>query len=136
MQKTVDLLHEEIPEKERAALDEFYRSVAERAEGIDNAEGRQRIIYELYDKFFRTAFPRMSEQLGIVYTPVECVDFIVNSVEDVLRKEFGQSLTDRNVHVIDPFTGTGTFMTRLLQSGHIKPKDLPRKYASVFFPSL
>ena len=129
MQKTVDLLHEEIPEKERAALDEFYRSVAERAEGIDNAEGRQRVIYELYDKFFRTAFPRMSEQLGIVYTPVECVDFIVNSVEDVLRKEFGQSLTDRNVHVIDPFTGTGTFMTRLLQSGHIKPKDLPRKYA-------
>ena len=129
MQKTVDLLHEEIPEKERAALDEFYRSVAERAEGIDNAEGRQRVIYELYDKFFRTAFPRMSEQLGIVYTPVECVDFIVNSVEDVLRKEFGQSLTDRDVHVIDPFTGTGTFMTRLLQSGHIKPKDLPRKYA-------
>ena len=129
MQKTVDLLHEEIPEKERAALDEFYRSVAERAEGIDNAEGRQRVIYELYDKFFRTAFPKMSEQLGIVYTPVECVDFIVNSVEDVLRKEFGQSLTDRDVHVIDPFTGTGTFMTRLLQSGHIKPKDLPRKYA-------
>ena len=129
MQKTVDLLHEEIPEKERAALDEFYRSVAERAEGIDNAEGRQRVIYELYDKFFRTAFPKMSEQLGIVYTPVECVDFIINSVEDVLKKEFGQSLTDRNVHVIDPFTGTGTFMTRLLQSGHIKPKDLPRKYA-------
>lgn len=129
MQKTVDLLHEEIPEKERAALDEFYRSVVERAEGIDNAEGRQRVIYELYDKFFRTAFPKMSEQLGIVYTPVECVDFIVNSVEDVLRKEFGQSLTDRDVHVIDPFTGTGTFMTRLLQSGHIKPKDLPRKYA-------
>ena len=57
------------------------------------------------------------------------MDFIVNSVEDVLRKEFGQSLTDRDVHVIDPFTGTGTFMTRLLQSGHIKPKDLPRKYA-------
>ena len=129
MQKTVDLLHEEIPEKERAALDEFYTSVAERAEGIDNAEGRQRVIYELYDKFFRTAFPKMSEQLGIVYTPVECVDFIINSVEDVLKKEFGQSLTDRNVHVIDPFTGTGTFMTRLLQSGHIKPKDLPRKYA-------
>ena len=129
MQKTVDLLHEEIPEKERAALDEFYRSVAERAEGIDNAEGKQRVIYELYDKFFRTAFPKMSEQLGIVYTPVECVDFIINSVEDVLRKEFGQSLTDRDVHVIDPFTGTGTFMTRLLQSGHIKPEDLPRKYA-------
>jgi predicted helicase len=130
MQKTVDLLHEEIPDNERKALEEFYKSVAERAEGIDNAEGKQRVIYELYDKFFRAAFPKMSEQLGIVYTPVECVDFIINSVEDVLKQEFGQSLTDRDVHVIDPFTGTGTFVTRLLQSGHIAPKDLPRKYAS------
>ena len=128
MQKMVDALHEEIPAHERRAMDEFYKSVAERAEGIDNAEGKQRVIYELYDKFFRTAFPKMSEQLGIVYTPVECVDFIINSVEDVLNKEFGQSLSDKDVHVIDPFTGTGTFMTRLLQSGHIKPKDLKRKY--------
>ncbi|MBR4172029.1 MAG: DEAD/DEAH box helicase [Kiritimatiellae bacterium] len=128
MQKMVDLLHEDVPEKEMRAMEEFYKSVAERAEGIDNAEGRQRVIYELYDKFFRTAFPKMSEQLGIVYTPVECVDFIINSVEDVLRKEFGQSLTDKDVHIIDPFTGTGTFITRLLQSGHIKPTDLKRKY--------
>ena len=128
MQKMVDVLHEEIPEHERKAMEEFYKSVAERAEGIDNAEGKQRVIYELYDKFFRAAFPKMSEQLGIVYTPVECVDFIINSVEDILKKEFGQTLTDKNVHVIDPFTGTGTFMTRLLQSGHIKPKDLKRKY--------
>ena len=128
MQKMVDALHEEIPAHERRAMDEFYRSVAERAEGIDNAEGKQRVIYELYDKFFRAAFPKMSEQLGIVYTPVECVDFIINSVEDVLNKEFGQSLSDKDVHVIDPFTGTGTFMTRLLQSGHIRPNDLKRKY--------
>ena len=128
MQNMVDLLHEEVPQEEMKAMEEFYKSVAERAEGIDNAEGKQRVIYELYDKFFRTAFPKMSEQLGIVYTPVECVDFIINSVEDVLEKEFGQSLSDKDVHVIDPFTGTGTFMTRLLQSGHIKPKDLKRKY--------
>ena len=128
MQHMIDVLHEEIPDHERKAMDEFYKSVAERAEGIDNAEGKQRVIYELYDKFFRAAFPKMSEQLGIVYTPVECVDFIINSVEDVLKQEFGQSLTDKDVHVIDPFTGTGTFMTRLLQSGHIKPKDLKRKY--------
>ena len=128
MQRMVDELHEEIPEAERRAMNEFYSSVAERAEGIDNAEGKQRVIYELYDRFFRAAFPKMSEQLGIVYTPVECVDFIINSVEDVLEKDFGQTLSDRNVHVIDPFTGTGTFMTRLLQSGHIKPKDLKRKY--------
>jgi predicted helicase len=109
-------------------LQKFYDSVRKRAEGIDNAEGKQRIIIELYDKFFKTAFPKMVEQLGIVYTPVEVVDFIINSVDDVLQKDFGRSLSDENVHILDPFTGTGTFLTRLLQSGLIKPDDLPRKY--------
>lgn len=109
-------------------LQKFYDSVRKRAEGIDNAEGKQRIIIELYDKFFKTAFPKMVEQLGIVYTPVEVVDFIINSVDDVLQNDFGRSLSDENVHILDPFTGTGTFLTRLLQSGLIKPDDLPRKY--------
>lgn len=109
-------------------LQKFYDSVRKRAEGIDNAEGKQRIIIELYDKFFKAAFPRMVEQLGIVYTPVEVVDFIIHSVDDVLRKEFGRSISDENIHILDPFTGTGTFMTRLLQSGLIDKKDLARKY--------
>lgn len=106
----------------------FYDSVRTRAEGIDNAEGKQRIIIELYDKFFKTAFPKMVERLGIVYTPVEVVDFIVNSVNDILQKEFGRSMSDENIHILDPFIGTGTFMVRLLQSGLIKPEDLERKY--------
>jgi len=109
-------------------LEKFYESVRMRAAGIDNAEGKQRIIIELYDKFFKTAFPKMVEQLGIVYTPVEVVDFIIHSVNDVLQKEFGQTISDENVHVLDPFTGTGTFITRLIQSGLIKKEDLPRKY--------
>jgi predicted helicase len=99
-----------------------------RASGIDNAEGKQRIIIELYDKFFKTAFPKMVEKLGIVYTPVEVVDFIVHSVNDVLKKEFDRSISDENIHVLDPFTGTGTFISRLLQSGLIEKKDLKRKY--------
>lgn len=109
-------------------LQKFYDSVRKRAEGIDNAEGKQRIIIELYDKFFKAAFPKMVEQLGIVYTPVEVVDFIINSVNDILQLEFGRSISDENIHILDPFTGTGTFMTRLLQNGLIKPKDLVRKY--------
>ncbi|NAY91715.1 DEAD/DEAH box helicase family protein [Muricauda sp. JGD-17] len=109
-------------------LQKFYDSVRKRAEGIDNAEGKQRIIIELYDKFFKTAFPKMVEQLGIVYTPVEVVDFIIHSVNDVLKKEFGRSISDENIHVLDPFTGTGTFITRLLQSGLIDSRDLDRKY--------
>lgn len=109
-------------------LQRFYESVRTRAEGIDNAEGKQRIIIELYDKFFKTAFPKMVEKLGIVYTPVEVVDFIIHSVNDVLKKEFNRNISDENIHVLDPFTGTGTFMVRLLQSGLIDVKDLERKY--------
>ena len=109
-------------------MQKFYESVKMRAAGIDNAEGKQRIIIELYDKFFKTAFPKMVEKLGIVYTPVEVVDFIIHSVNDVLKKEFGRSISDENIHILDPFTGTGTFITRLLQSGLIDKKDLHRKY--------
>lgn len=109
-------------------LQRFYDSVRARAQGIDNAEGKQRIIIELYDKFFKTAFPKMVEKLGIVYTPVEVVDFIIQSVNDILKKEFGRSISDENIHILDPFTGTGTFMVRLLQSGLIDLKDLERKY--------
>lgn len=130
MQKMLDSLKDEALEKETAALEKFYASVRDRAKGIDNAEGRQRVVVELYDKFFRTAFPRMAERLGIVYTPIEVVDFIVKSVEDVLREEFNSGLGHENVHIIDPFTGTGTFIVRLLQSGLIPEADLLRKYKS------
>jgi len=98
------------------------------AADIDNAKARQSVIIELYDKFFRTAFPLMVERLGIVYTPVEVVDYIIHSVDAVLRKEFGRTLGDENLHILDPFTGTGTFITRLLQSGLIPPEDIERKY--------
>jgi predicted helicase len=109
-------------------LQKFYDSVRTRAKGIDNSEGKQRIIIELYDKFFKTAFPKMVEKLGIVYTPVEVVDFIIHSVNDILKKEFDRSISDENIHILDPFTGTGTFLVRLLQSGLIDVKDLERKY--------
>ena len=109
-------------------LQKFYDSVRTRAQGIDNSEGKQRIIIELYDKFFKTAFPKMVEKLGIVYTPVEVVDFIIHSVNDILKKEFDRTISDENIHILDPFTGTGTFLVRLLQSGLIDVKDLERKY--------
>ena len=128
MQDVLDKLQAHRLDKEADTLQAFYDSVALRAEGIDNAAGKQKIVVELYDKFFRNAFPRMTERLGIVYTPVEVVDFILHSVNDVLQSEFGQTLGDENIHIIDPFTGTGTFITRLLQSGLITPEQLPYKY--------
>lgn len=128
MQTMLDLLEDQSFDKDAETLQKFYESVKMRASGIDNAEGKQRIIIELYDKFFKTAFPKMVAQLGIVYTPVEVVDFIIHSVNDILKKEFNRSISDENVHVLDPFTGTGTFITRLLQSGLIDQNDLDRKY--------
>ncbi len=128
MQKLIDLLHEDIPAAESDVMVKFYKQVAERIEGVNSAEGRQKIIIELYDKFFRAAFPKTVEKLGIVYTPVEVVDFIIYSVADLWKKEFGGSISDQGVHIIDPFVGTGTFIARLLQSGLIRPEDLERKY--------
>ncbi|MER7916850.1 MULTISPECIES: DEAD/DEAH box helicase [unclassified Streptomyces] len=130
MQKMLDVLDDQGLETETKTLEDFYNSVRVRAKGIDNHAGRQQVIVELYDKFFKTALPKTAEALGIVYTPVEVVDFIVRSTEQALNKHFGRSLTDKGVHVIDPFVGTGTFPVRLLQSGLIKPDDLLRKYTS------
>ncbi|MDR6853615.1 putative helicase [Sphingomonas sp. BE123] len=128
MEAVLSALDEHRLDKEAESLDRFYESVKRRAAGIDNAEAKQRIVVELYDKFFRNAFPKMTERLGIVYTPVEVVDFIIHSVNEVLQSEFGQTLGSKGVHILDPFTGTGTFITRLLQSGLIKPEELEHKY--------
>lgn len=110
------------------SLQDFYRGVRVRAEGVDTAEAKQKIITELYERFFKLAFPRTAESLGIVYTPVQVVDFILRAVDEALREHFGASISDEGVHVLDPFTGTGTFIVRLLQSGLIRPEDLLRKY--------
>ena len=133
MEEILNLLLKEQVEKETKELKAFYDDVRVRVGNIDNSEGKQKIIVELYEKFFKTAFPKLVEKLGIVYTPIEVVDFIINSVEDILKKEFNRSLTDENVNILEPFVGTGTFISRLLQSGNIKPKDLERKYQKEIF---
>ncbi|WP_019219389.1 DEAD/DEAH box helicase [Bartonella florencae] len=128
MQQMLDVLDEANLDKESKDLEKFYASVKLRASGITDPQAKQRLIIELYDKFFRYAFPRTVEKLGIVYTPVEVVDFIIHSVNDVLKQEFGQTLGSSGVHIMDPFTGTGTFITRLLQSGLIKPEEMKHKF--------
>lgn len=130
MQSMLDILELEGMEMDLTVLDKFYTSVRNNVSGIDNLEAKQTIIKNLYEKFFKGAFPLTVEKLGVVYTPVECVDFIIHSVEDLLREEFGTSISDPDVHVLDPFTGTGTFITRLLQSGLIRKEDMLRKFRS------
>ena len=115
-------------ENETRDLGGFYESVRMRARGIDNSEGRQKVLSELYENFFVTALRKEADRLGIVYTPIEVVDFILHSANAILQDEFGRSFNDEGVHVLDPFTGTGTFLARLLQSDLIQPDDLERKY--------
>lgn len=130
MQRIINVVESTSDDVDKHSLEKFYNSVKLRAEGVESAEGKQKIIIELYDKFFKSALPKTVEKLGIVYTPVECVDFIIRSINDILRNEFGRKLSDENVNIIDPFTGTGTFVTRLIQSDLISKKDLERKFKS------
>ena len=115
-------------ENEVRDLEGFYESVRLRARGLDNSRARQRVLMELYENFFATALKKDAERLGIVYTPVEIVDFVLASADHVLRDEFGRSLSDDGVHVLDPFTGTGIFLARLLESTLVRDADLDRKY--------
>lgn len=116
---------------EIAELQPFYDSVKKTVEGVTSSKGRQKIIRKLFEKFFQYALPSSAEKFGIVYTPVEIVDFIINSVCDVLKTEFNESITNPGIKVLDPFTGTGTFIVRLLDKFKelsINKEDLKNKY--------
>ncbi len=133
MEKMVKALSKANLDTETESLERFYESVRVRASEVNSASGKQQVIKELYERFFRKAFKKQSEALGIVYTPVEIVDFILRAADDVSKKHFGKGLTDEGVCILDPFAGTSTFTVRLLQSGLIKPEDLARKYANELF---
>ncbi len=135
MNRMLDIVQQNTDANDLRELRRFYDSVKDRAQSIDNAAGRQQVIVELYDKFFKMAFPRLAEKLGIVYTPIPVVDFIIHSVHKVLQKEFGvkDGLGAQGVKILDPFTGTGTFIVRAIQSGLIKRSQLPYKYHNELF---
>jgi predicted helicase len=111
-------------------LRDFYDSIRQRAEAATTDEARQSLLVTLYDNFFQKALPKKASSLGIVYTPIEVVDFILNSVEWALRSHFDRGLTDQNVQILDPFAGTGSFLVRLIHSGLIAKNDLKRKYGA------
>lgn len=133
MQRMTDALQDAHLDSETESLEKFYDSVRVRASEVTSASGKQQVIKDLYERFFRKAFKKQAEALGIVYTPVEIVDFILRAADEVSRKHFGKGLSDEGVSILDPFAGTSTFMVRLLQSGLIKPEDMARKYANELF---
>ena len=125
---------------ETVELDRFYESVRTRLSGAADSDARLKIMLEVYESFFKEAMPADITRLGIVYTPVELVDFILRSADAVLRKEFGRGLTSEGVHILDPFTGTGTFINRLLTQNNsdgeplIADADLARKFVNSYNP--
>lgn len=130
MHEMLGVLEDSEVETETRELDAFYSSVRYHVDGIEDPHARQAVLIELYEEFFKTAFPKRSSSLGIVYTPIEVTDFIIRVAEDALRAHFdGASLSDEGVHVLDPFTGTGTFIVQMLRSGLIRPADLARKFS-------
>lgn len=120
-------------EKAREPLAKFYETMTEKITAIDNLAGKQEIMRTLYDRFFTKAFSAMQDRLGIVFTPVPVVDYILHSAEAALREHFGKSLGDEGVAIIEPFLGTGTFVSRLLQSGIFTPEQLEHKYCHEIF---
>ncbi|OKL49873.1 damage-inducible protein [Boudabousia liubingyangii] len=134
MQGIVDrLASNEVFEKERRPLEKFYAAMVERIKQVDNLSGKQQIMLTLFDKFFSKAFPNMADRLGIVFTPVPVVDYIIHSANEALKTAFGKTLGDKGVALIEPFVGTGTFVSRLLQSGIIAPEQLEYKYKHEIF---
>lgn len=128
-----ELADENVFEAERASLDKFYASVKTRVADLNSVSAKQSVIVDLYDHFFKKAFPHIAERLGIVFTPVPVVDYILRSANDALSLTFGKTLSDEGVSILEPFAGTGTFITQLLRSGLIKPEDLERKYKQEIF---
>ena len=128
MTRMLDQLDQNGLKSTNEELQSFYNNVQYRMSNVESVSDRQKVIIQLFDQFFKVAFPKQQEKLGIVYTPVEIVDFMLHSVSDLLQREFGESFSSSNVHVLDPFTGTGTFIAQLLQSNLISDEALENKY--------
>ena len=117
---------------ETAEFSKLYASIEDYVTRANTDSEKQEIIKNLYDSFFKEAFKKEAEKLGIVYTPIAVVDFIINSVDFALKKHFNESLCNKNVKILDPFAGTSSFLVRLIQSGLID-KNLDYKYQNELF---
>jgi predicted helicase len=107
-------------------LDPFYKAIEETAATASDYAEKQAFLNKVYERFFQGFNPKQADTHGIVYTPQPIVEFMVRSVEEVLKTEFGRSLSDKEVHILDPFVGTGNFITRVMKE--IRTSSLPHKY--------
>ena len=110
------------------SLDRFYGAIETTAATIDDFSQKQAFLNTVYEKFFQGFSVKAADVYGIVYTPQPIVNFMIQSVEHILQEEFGRSLSDEDVHIIDPFVGTGNFIINIMR--HLKRTSLPYKYAN------
>ncbi|GAA7031238.1 hypothetical protein ID0177_10540 [Helicobacter pylori] len=116
-------------------LKNLYESVKTEATRAKSQKSQQELIKNLYNTFFKEAFRKQSEKLGIVYTPIEVVDFILRATNGILKKHFNTDFNDKNITIFDPFTGTGSFIARLLskENGLISDEALKEKFLNNLF---
>ncbi|MGL2539781.1 type ISP restriction/modification enzyme, partial [Helicobacter pylori] len=122
-------------EGETKDLKNLYESVKTEATRAKSPKSQQELIKNLYNTFFKEAFRKQSEKLGIVYTPIEVVDFILRATNGILKKHFNTDFNDKNITIFDPFTGTGSFIARLLSKDNdlISDEALKEKFLNHLF---
>ncbi|GHP81654.1 DNA damage-inducible protein [Helicobacter pylori] len=122
-------------EGETKDLKNLYESVKTEAMHAKSQKSQQELIKNLYNTFFKVAFRKQSEKLGIVYTPIEVVDFILRATNGILKKHFNTDFNDKNITIFDPFTGTGSFIARLLskENALISDEALKEKFLNHCF---
>ncbi len=116
-------------------LKNLYESVKTEAMHAKSHKSQQELIKNLYNTFFKVAFRKQSKKLGIVYTPIEVVDFILRATNGILKKHFHTDFNDKNITIFDPFTGTGSFIARLLSKENelISDEALKEKFLNNLF---
>ncbi|GAA8387478.1 hypothetical protein HpBT220_13220 [Helicobacter pylori] len=137
--KALDKMVEELStlglQGETKDLKNLYESVKTEAMHAKSQKSQQELIKNLYNTFFKVAFRKQSEKLGIVYTPIEVVDFILRATNGILKKHFNTDFNDKNITIFDPFTGTGSFIARLLSKENdlISDEALKEKFLNNLF---
>jgi predicted helicase len=109
-------------------LEPYYAAIRAAAAQISSHNEKQTFLKVIYENFYKVYNAKAADRLGVVYTPGEIVRFMIEGADWLCEKHFGRNLADENVEILDPATGTGTFICELLEHFRGQPKKLKRKY--------
>jgi predicted helicase len=109
-------------------LDPYYQAIRGAASQISSHQEKQNFLKVIYENFYKVYNKKAADRLGVVYTPNEIVRFMIDSADWLCEKHFGKNLIDRDVEILDPATGTGTFVSELLEHFRGQPTKLKHKY--------